>query len=42
MKSEHKTDVAIIGLGNWGTSLAAALTQAGIPLREVVVRRRKG
>ena len=32
-------DVSIVGLGNWGTSLAAALKAAGIPLREVVVRR---
>src|SRR5271170_5569516 len=41
MKPARKTDVSIIGLGNWGTSLAAALTRAGITLREVVVRRRK-
>jgi predicted short-subunit dehydrogenase-like oxidoreductase (DUF2520 family) len=41
MKPAGKTDVAIIGLGNWGTSLAEALTRAGIPLREVIVRRRK-
>lgn len=34
-------EVSIIGLGNWGTSLAAALTAARIPLREVVVRRRR-
>jgi predicted short-subunit dehydrogenase-like oxidoreductase (DUF2520 family) len=33
--------VAVVGLGNWGTSLAAGLTAAGIPLREVVVRGRK-
>jgi predicted short-subunit dehydrogenase-like oxidoreductase (DUF2520 family) len=32
-------DVAIVGLGNWGTSLAAALLPAQIPLREVVVRK---
>lgn len=31
--------IALIGLGNWGTSLAAALLAAGIPLREVVVKR---
>ena len=31
--------VAIIGLGNWGSSLAHAITRAGIPLDEVVVRR---
>ncbi len=41
MKPAPKSDVAIIGLGNWGTSLAAALTQAGVPLREIIVRRRK-
>jgi len=40
-KPARKTDVAIIGLGNWGTSLAAALQRARIPLREVIVRRRK-
>ena len=37
----RKPDVAIIGLGNWGTSLAAALTRAGIPPREVIVRKRQ-
>ncbi len=40
-KPAPKTDIAIIGLGNWGTSLAAALTRARIPLSEVIVRRRK-
>ena len=34
-------DVSIIGLGNWGSSLAAALTAARVPLREVVVRKRR-
>jgi predicted short-subunit dehydrogenase-like oxidoreductase (DUF2520 family) len=34
-------DVSIIGLGNWGTSLAAALTAARVPLREVIVRQRR-
>jgi predicted short-subunit dehydrogenase-like oxidoreductase (DUF2520 family) len=29
--------VSIIGLGNWGSSLARALTDAQVPLREVVV-----
>jgi len=29
--------VSIIGLGNWGSSLARALTDARVPLREVVV-----
>jgi predicted short-subunit dehydrogenase-like oxidoreductase (DUF2520 family) len=37
----RKLEVSLIGLGNWGTSLAAALPTAGIPLREVVVRRRR-
>jgi predicted short-subunit dehydrogenase-like oxidoreductase (DUF2520 family) len=32
--------VAVVGMGNWGTSLVAALTSAGIPPREVVVRKR--
>ena len=32
--------VSIIGLGNWGNSLARALTEAGILLDEVVVRGR--
>jgi predicted short-subunit dehydrogenase-like oxidoreductase (DUF2520 family) len=30
--------VAVIGAGNWGSSLAAGMVAAGIPLREVVVR----
>lgn len=33
-------DVALIGPGNWGSSLASALTAAGIPLREIVARKR--
>ena len=41
MIDRHKTDVSIIGLGNWGTSLAAALARAGIPPREIIVRLRK-
>jgi predicted short-subunit dehydrogenase-like oxidoreductase (DUF2520 family) len=32
--------VSIIGLGNWGSSLARALTDAKVPLHEVVVRGR--
>jgi predicted short-subunit dehydrogenase-like oxidoreductase (DUF2520 family) len=32
--------VSIIGLGNWGSSLARALTDAQVPLHEVVVRGR--
>lgn len=31
--------IAIIGLGNWGTSLAAGLSAAGIPICEVILRR---
>jgi predicted short-subunit dehydrogenase-like oxidoreductase (DUF2520 family) len=34
-------DVSVIGAGNWGTSLANALIAAGVPLREVIVRRRR-
>ena len=34
-------DVSIVGLGNWGTSLTTALKAAHVPLREVVVRRRR-
>jgi predicted short-subunit dehydrogenase-like oxidoreductase (DUF2520 family) len=30
--------VSIIGLGNWGSSLVRALTDAGVPLHEVIVR----
>ena len=33
-----KVDVSIVGLGNWGTSLAHALMDADVPLREIVVR----
>lgn len=33
-----KTGVSIVGLGNWGTSLARALVEADVPLREVIVR----
>jgi len=31
--------VSVIGLGNWGSSLAAAAVGSGIPLVEVVVRK---
>ncbi len=41
MASQRKTDVCLIGPGNWGTSLAAAFVLAGMPPREIVVRRRK-
>jgi predicted short-subunit dehydrogenase-like oxidoreductase (DUF2520 family) len=34
-------DVAIIGPGNWGVSLAAALHAAHLPLREIIARRRR-
>jgi predicted short-subunit dehydrogenase-like oxidoreductase (DUF2520 family) len=33
-----KLDIAIIGQGNWGTSLAHGCLSAGVPLKEVVVR----
>jgi len=36
-----KTDVAVIGPGNWGKSLLAALRRAGIPVREVVATKRR-
>jgi predicted short-subunit dehydrogenase-like oxidoreductase (DUF2520 family) len=32
--------ISIVGLGNWGSSLAAGVVQAKIPLNEVVVRRK--
>jgi predicted short-subunit dehydrogenase-like oxidoreductase (DUF2520 family) len=41
MASRRKTDVCIIGPGNWGTSLAAALASAGMPAREIVAQRRR-
>jgi len=41
VKPANRIDVAVIGLGNWGGSLATALTRAGVPLSEIVVRRRK-
>ncbi len=34
--------IAIIGAGNWGSSLAAGVVAAGIPLVETVVRSRSG
>jgi predicted short-subunit dehydrogenase-like oxidoreductase (DUF2520 family) len=36
-----KPDVAIIGLGNFGSSLLAALRHAAIPVREVISRNRR-
>ncbi len=33
-----KLDIAIIGLGNWGTSLAHGCLSAWVPLKEVAVR----
>lgn len=41
MKRAIRMDVAVIGLGNWSSSLVAALSRARIPLREVVVRKRR-
>ena len=40
MKPRLKPGVAVIALGNWGTSLTAALANADL-LHEIVVRRRK-
>jgi len=38
-----KTDVTVVGPGNWGSSLVAALRRSGTPVSEVVSRtRRKG
>jgi predicted short-subunit dehydrogenase-like oxidoreductase (DUF2520 family) len=34
------SSISVIGMGNWGTSLVAALKSAGIPPREVVLRKR--
>ncbi len=34
--------IAVIGAGNWGSSLAAGVVAAGIPLVEVIVRRGLG
>lgn len=34
------SSIAVIGMGNWGTSLVAALVSAQIPLHEVVVRKK--
>jgi len=39
-KPPRQTTVAVIGLGNWGTSLAATLSRENI-LGEIIVRRRK-
>jgi predicted short-subunit dehydrogenase-like oxidoreductase (DUF2520 family) len=39
--SGMQPSVSIIGLGNWGSSLARALTDAEVPLHEVVVRGRR-
>lgn len=38
-QSSRKSGVTLIGLGNWGTALAHALANAGIPVREIVVRK---
>ncbi len=34
--------IAVIGAGNWGSSLAAGIAAAGVPLAEVVVRSGRG
>lgn len=36
-----KTDVTVIGQGNWGSSLIAALRVVGVPVREIVAKTRK-
>jgi predicted short-subunit dehydrogenase-like oxidoreductase (DUF2520 family) len=36
-----KTEIAVIGPGNWGNSLLAALRRADIAVREVVAKRRR-
>ena len=36
-----KRDLAIVGLGNWGTSLAHACIATDIPLREVILRTKR-
>jgi predicted short-subunit dehydrogenase-like oxidoreductase (DUF2520 family) len=41
IRSRMKTDIALVGPGNWGTSLLAALSQAGFPVREVVAKKRR-
>jgi len=41
MYAPRRKGISIIGAGNWGSSLAAAVLQSGIPLLEVVVRRAK-
>ena len=37
--SRIRKGIAIVGVGNWGSSLAAAVVAAGIPLAELVVRK---
>jgi len=37
-REKRISSVTVIGMGNWGTSLVAALRSAGIPPREIVVR----
>jgi predicted short-subunit dehydrogenase-like oxidoreductase (DUF2520 family) len=37
----HLPSVTLIGCGNWGTALALALKDAGIPLREIIVRKKR-
>jgi predicted short-subunit dehydrogenase-like oxidoreductase (DUF2520 family) len=40
--AEIRKGVAVIGAGNWGSSLAAGVVAAGIPLVEVVARSSRG
>ncbi|MBV8630177.1 MAG: DUF2520 domain-containing protein [Silvibacterium sp.] len=41
MAGLRKLDVSIIGMGNWGSSLAAALAHAGTPACEIILRRKR-
>jgi predicted short-subunit dehydrogenase-like oxidoreductase (DUF2520 family) len=41
-KRAVRKGISIIGAGNWGSSLAAGVVEAGIPLLEVVVREKRG
>jgi predicted short-subunit dehydrogenase-like oxidoreductase (DUF2520 family) len=36
---QEEKSVTLVGFGNWGTALASALVAAGVPVREIVVRK---
>ena len=42
MRAGIRKGITVIGAGNWGSSLAAGVVAAGIPLVEVVVRNPRG